>query len=209
MRKLAILVFVALGVLGVGAVATADDNDGSSHDGARMNGYQEVSSVSTTGVGSFRIKFNKDMTADYVLSYRDIETPVTQAHIHFAQRSVNGPIEVWLCDGDPNAAPTPPGPPARQPGGNPPLPVCPPNTGGTVRGTIIPGDIQGDPPPPADRGIEAGNWAEFKAAVQVGHTYANVHSSRFPTGEIRGQINDRDQREYTGPPPFAMDNDDD
>ena len=208
MRKVVILVFVALGVLGVGAVATAHDDDGSGHNGARMNGYQEVTSVSTTGVGSFFIRFNKDMTADYVLSYRDIEAPVTQAHIHFAQRSQNGPIEVWLCDGDPAAAPTPPGPPARQPGGTPPLPVCPPNTGGTVRGTIIAGDIQGDPPA-TDRGIEAGNWEEFKAAVKVGHTYANVHSSRFPGGEIRGQINDRDQREYTGPPPFADDGDDD
>mgnify|MGYP005606352315 CR=1 FL=1 len=68
MRKVVILAFVALGVLGVGAVATADDDDGSSQNGARLNGYQEVSSVSTTGFGSFHIKFNKDMTADYVLS---------------------------------------------------------------------------------------------------------------------------------------------
>ena len=206
MRKVAILAFVALGVLGVGAVATADNSDGSSHNGTRMNGYQEVSSVSTTGTGSFRIKFNSNMTADYVLSYKEIEAPVTQAHIHFAQRSVNGPIEVWLChDGDPaTTTPNPPGPPARQP---PVLPVCPP-TGGTVTGTIIAGDIQGDLPA-GDRGIEAGNWAEFVAAVKVGHAYANVHSSRFPGGEIRGQINDRDQKEYTGPPPFAMDDDDD
>ena len=83
MRKVVILAFVALGALGVGAVATAHDDDGSSHNGARLNGYQEVSSVSTTGFGSFHIKFNKDMTADYVLSYKGIETPVQQAHIHF------------------------------------------------------------------------------------------------------------------------------
>jgi CHRD domain len=203
MRKVAILAFVALGVLGVGAVATADDNDGSSRGGARLNGYQEVTSVSTTGFGSFHIKFNKNMTADYVLSYRDLDANANQGHIHFAQRAGNGPIEVWLChDGDPTTPPNPPGPPARQP---PDLPVCP-LRGGTVTGTIIAGDIQGDPAPPADRGIEAGNWAEFKAAVQVGHTYANVHTTRFPGGEIRGQIDDRDQREYTGPPPFAMDN---
>jgi hypothetical protein len=209
MRKVAILVFVALGVLGVGAVATADDDDGSGSGGARLNGYQEVTSVSTTGFGSFHIKFNRNMTADYVLSYRDVENNVTQGHIHFAQRAGNGPIEVWLChDGNPDPmTPNPPGPPARQP---PELPVCP-LRGGTVRGTIIAGDIQGDPttPPTADRGIEAGAWEEFKAAVKVGHTYANVHTTRFPAGEIRGQIDDRDQKEYTGPPPFAMDHDDD
>ena len=94
MRKVVILAFVAIGVLGVGAAATAQDDDGSSQNGARLNGYQEVTSISTTGFGSFHIKFNKDDTADYVLSYRGIETPVTQAHIHFAQRVQNGPIQV-------------------------------------------------------------------------------------------------------------------
>ena len=94
MRKVVILAFVALGVLGVGAAATAQDDDGSSQNGARLNGYQEVTSISTTGFGSFHIKFNKDDTADYVLSYKGIETPVQQAHIHFAQRSQNGPIQV-------------------------------------------------------------------------------------------------------------------
>ena len=185
MRKVVILVFVALGVLGVGAVATADDDDGSGHNGARMNGYQEVTSVSTTGFGSFLIKFNKDMTADYVLSYRDIETPVTQAHIHFAQRAANGPIEVWLCDGDPAAAPVPP---ARPPG-SPPFPTCPAfgPDGGTVRGTITPGDVQLGSP---DRGIEAGNWDEFKAAVQ-----GWPHLRERPLDEVPGRRDPRsDQR---------------
>jgi hypothetical protein len=198
MRKVAIALFVAVGVLGVGAVATADDDDGSGQNSARLNGYQESTSVSTTGFGSFHIKFNRDNTADYVLSYRDMETPVTQAHIHFAQRSVNGPITVWLCD-DPNT--NPPGPPPTA------TPVCPP-TSGTVRGTLRPTDMVPQVP---DRGIEPGRWDEFVAAVKVGHTYANVHTTRFGGGEIRGQINDRDQKEYTGPPPFVFgsDNDDD
>jgi hypothetical protein len=201
MRKVAIAALVALGVLGIGTVATADDDDGSGRNSARLNGYQEVTSLSTRGFGSFHVKINKNRTADYVLTYRDVETPVTQAHIHFAQRSQNGPIEVWLCDGDPNAPPTPPALDRT-------LPVCPPSTTTTpVRGTFTAAEV-GDKPP--DRGIEPGAWEEFVAAVKVGHTYANVHSTRFPGGEIRGQINDRDQKEYTGPPPFATgDNDDD
>jgi hypothetical protein len=199
MRKVALLaVFVAVGVLSVGTVAIADDDDGSGNNGARINGYQEVTSVSTTGFGSFRIKFNSNQTADYVLSYRDVETPVSQGHIHFAQRSVNGPISVFLCRTPPQA-----GPPA--PAQNPPL--CPATTG-TVSGTITADDIIAQMPAPG-RGIEPRNWDEFVAAVKVGHTYVNIHSAMYPAGEIRGQINDRDQKEYTGPPPFAVGNDDD
>ncbi len=129
---------------------------------------------------------------------------MTQAHIHFAQRAANGPIQVWLCDGDPTALPAPP---ARPPG-SPPFPTCPAfgPDGGTVSGTLTPGDVQLGSP---DRGIEAGNWDEFKAAVLVGHTYANVHSTKFPGGEVRGQISDRDQKEYTGPPPFVEHDDGD
>jgi CHRD domain len=211
MRKVAVVLFVAVGVLGIGAVATADDDDGSGRDGARLNGYQEVQgapntagSVSTRGFGSFHLKVNRGgQSVDYTLSYRGMESPVTQAHIHFAQRSVAGPIAVWLCD-DPNT--NPPGPPA-SPAQTPP--VCPP-TEGTVRGTIRPTDLlatgRGMGP-----GAVPGEWEEFLAAVKVGHTYANVHTVGFGAGEIRGQINDRDQKEYTGPPPFAFggDNDDD
>jgi hypothetical protein len=197
MRKVAIAAFVALGVLGIGAAATADDDDGSGRNSARLNGYQEGGpggSISTTGFGSFHVKFNKNMTADYVLSYRDVETPVSQAHIHFGQRSVNGPVTVFLCR-NPQTAPPPS-----------PNQACPPTTG-TVRGTFTPADMVPQNP---DRGIEpVTGWNELVAAVEVGHTYANVHSTRFPGGEIRGQINDRDQKEYTGPPPFATGGGDD
>jgi hypothetical protein len=32
-------------------------------------------------------------------------------------------------------------------------------------------------------------------AIRAGHTYANIHTTRWPGGEIRGQVNDADQRE--------------
>ena len=191
MRKLVLMaVIIAAGVLAIGTVAVAHDDDGSGHNSARLNGYQEVSSVSTTGFGSFFVRFNRDETADYILSYRDVETPAMQSHIHFAQRSVNGPITVFLCANG-----------TFRTGQRADLPVCPP-TSGTVTGTFRRTDVLDN-----GRGIEAGAWEELRAAVAVGHTYVNVHSVRFPGGEIRGQINDRDQKEYTGPPPFAVDED--
>jgi hypothetical protein len=205
MRKVALLaVLGAIGVLSVGTVAVADDDDGAGRNSARLNGYQEVSSVSTRGFGSFHLRISSDrQSVDYVLSYRDLEFDASQAHIHFAQRSVNGPVAVWLCANG-----------ALRTGQRPDLPTCPLREG-TVEGTFGPADLVA-----TGRGLGPGpsatEWAELLAAIRVGHTYANVHTGGgtppvgFPGGEIRGQINDRDQREYTGPPPFAFgDRDDD
>jgi hypothetical protein len=41
-------------------------------------------------------------------------------------------------------------------------------------------------------GIAAGEFAEILDALESGVAYANVHSTKYPPGEIRGQINDRD-----------------
>jgi len=35
---------------------------------------------------------------------------------------------------------------------------------------------------------------ELVAAIRAGVTYANIHNGLFPTGEIRGQINDSNER---------------
>jgi hypothetical protein len=41
---------------------------------------------------------------------------------------------------------------------------------------------------PAGQGVSPGEFAEALAAIRHGLGYANVHSSKIPTGEIRGQI---------------------
>ena len=69
---------------------------------------------------------------------------------------------------------------------------CPPIEG-TVTDVIDAADVLAAVP---DRGIEAGAFEEFVEAIRAGHTYANVHTNKWPGGEIRGQINDRDQREF-------------
>ena len=44
---------------------------------------------------------------------------------------------------------------------------------------------------PTGQGIEVGNLGEILAAMRAGHAYANVHSSKWPGGEIRAQLTTR------------------
>jgi hypothetical protein len=53
-----------------------------------------------------------------------------------------------------------------------------------VTGVITPDHIIG----PTGQGIEATSFAEIAAALRNGTAYANVHSSRWPAGEVRGQL---------------------
>ena len=44
---------------------------------------------------------------------------------------------------------------------------------------------------PAGQGIDPGEYGELLRAIRAGATYANVHSSKYATGEIRAQLNER------------------
>jgi hypothetical protein len=61
-----------------------------------------------------------------------------------------------------------------------------PNSG-TVTGTINAANIGAGA---AGQGIAAGEFGETVRAIKAGVVYANVHSSKFPGGEIRGQVDD-------------------
>jgi hypothetical protein len=170
--KYAALVTVMFGFAAATYVVAQGGARGAQHVRADLNGYQEVNSISTTGEGRFTAHIDDEIQViTYELSYAELEgTTTTQAHIHFAQRSVNGAVHAFLCGG----------------GGKPACPA----TQGTVTGEIHAADVLG-----SDRGLEAGAFEEFVQAIRAGHTYANVHTSKWPGGEIRGQIHDRDQKE--------------
>jgi hypothetical protein len=132
---------------------------------ATLIGYDEVPSLSTPGRGSFTAQWNpRTQTIAYTLSYTALRGAAIQAHIHFSQPGVNGGISAFLCGGGDK-------------------PACP-LAGGTVNGTIDGADILG----PVDQGIAPGAIEDLVRAMQNGYTYANVHSSMWAGGEIRGQI---------------------
>ena len=177
-RLLSALIFVIPAVLAVATIAVAGDG-GRNFKSTSMNGYQEAPPISTIGSGRFEASLNSSGDGiDYTLSYGDLEAPVTQAHIHFGQRSVSGGIIAWLCEGtiaSPSAS----------------TPACPASTGGSVSGTITALEVIG----PAGQGIAAAEFEELVRAVRAGAVYANVHTTKFGGGEIRGQVNDRNQRD--------------
>jgi CHRD domain len=177
----AALIGALLVVFGAGSYAVA--HGGKSHvRTGDMSGYLEGAPggpVSSVASGEFEARIDDSAdTITYEVSYRDLEGTVTQSHIHFGQRSVNGGISAWLCETATNPSPSAS------------TPTCP-APGGTVTGTITPVEVVG----PSGQGIAAGEFEELVAAIRAGRAYANVHSSKFPGGEIRGQINDRNQRD--------------
>lgn len=158
------ILLVAAGV----TVAGADRGGGGDFD-ARLSGYEETpSTISTVASGRFEADVDRDAREiDFELSYSGLEGNVLFAHIHFGARATSGGVSAFFCGG----------------GGKPPCPQS-----GTVEGTIVATDIIG----PTGQGIEPGAFEELVRAMRVGATYANVHSSKWPSGEIRGQIGEED-----------------
>ncbi len=170
MKKFAIVVSVlVLASLPVFALQASGDGGGGGGGNknsfrARLIGYNEVPAVSTEASGRFTARLDRRAEEiTYRLQYEDLEAPVLFAHIHVGQKDVNGGVSAFLCGGGSKAP-------------------CPQE--GVVTGVIEPADVIG----PAGQGIALGEFDELVRAMRARVTYANVHSEKFPGGEIRGQI---------------------
>jgi hypothetical protein len=144
---------------------------------AKLSGFQEVPVVSTVGSGEFRALISGDeQRIDWELTYEGMQGTVTQAHIHIAQRGVNGGIVLWLCGTTITTPPTP-GPAGTA--------VCT-SPSGHFSGTFTPASVQDV----ATQQFATGELDEVIAAIRRGLAYANVHTEISPAGEIRGQLRD-------------------
>jgi hypothetical protein len=172
LRKVAMLTLAASTLLVAMQFAQADErrNDSPTKFAANLLPVHEVPAVSSVASGYVSIVIDDAArTISYELTFADLEAGVLQSHIHTAQAGVNGGIMVWLCGTAAN-----PGPAG--------TPVCP--ASGSISGVLTPLQVVG----PVGQGISAGEFAEVVAAIRNGVAYANVHSSKFPGGEVRGQL---------------------
>jgi hypothetical protein len=167
---------LATAILGASSLMAHDDDDDRGRDHGRfvvradLVGFQEVPSLSTTGHGTFRALVDtKANTITFRLTYDALEGTVTQSHVHFGQKSVSGGVSFFLCSNLGNG-----------PAGTQACPAPP----AEVTGVITPELVIG----PAGQGIEAAAFAEIVAAMKDDTAYANVHSTKWPGGEIRGQL---------------------
>jgi hypothetical protein len=151
-------------VLALGASAMANGGSGSFSFGAKLRGYEETPlTINSNGTGVFTAT-PTSAGFNYTLTYSGLSSNALFAHIHFGQRATTGGVAIFLCGG----------------GGKPICPVA----GGTVTGTISASDVQAI----AGQGLAAGDLASIVRAIKAGFAYVNVHTTNFPTGEIRGQI---------------------
>ncbi len=170
MRRLLVLAVAAASLL-VAVAAPIVAGDGPRRFAASLDSFQETpSTLSEAGRGSFTARIEGD-TIRYRLRFSHLTGAPTQAHIHFGARALSGGISAWLCESATNTHPSNP-------------PDCPTSTSGEVSGVIDAADVIG----PAGQGIAPGEFGELLRAMRAGATYANVHTQKWPSGEIRGQI---------------------
>lgn len=153
--------------LGITATAFSDhDRDREIVLRASARGADEVPPVNSPATARFRATIHDDGTIDFTLSYSDLSAPLAVSHIHFGQTKVSGGVMIFLCGG----------------GGQP---ACPAATAATITGQIAAANVTG----PTAQGVNPGDLASaLRIIVQQGEGYVNLHNSRFPAGEIRGQV---------------------
>jgi hypothetical protein len=165
MKKLWLVVLALFCVYALTATAAEKEKN---HLRARLTGIEETnpSTIITNGTGTLTATLNDDSTITFTLSWKNMSTPVTQAHIHIGATKITGGVAIFFCG------------PGHQ--------ACPDDAthSGTVTGTVAAADVVG----PTGQGVAAGDFTSVVRAIASGVAYANVHTTNHPAGEIRGQI---------------------
>jgi hypothetical protein len=178
--KMAVAISCVLVMTGtsIQSALAASDHDDVVRFTANASTFQEVVPKGNGAHGRFVSTLSEDgTTLNWTFTWEGLTGPPLFAHIHFAMRGVNGGIMTFLCGG-PNGNPDVPAKPA-----------CPQTTSGTITGSTTAADIIAlTTPGPTDQAVPLHDFATFLRTIRVGDSYVNMHTTRFPGGEIRGQL---------------------
>ena len=176
--KIAVTAAFALATAFVAGVNVRAQNDDRPHRfSAKLSTFNEVPPKGTGATGTFRARLSEDgTTLNWTFTWSGLTGPPLFAHIHFGQRGVNANVMTFFCGGPKGSAV------------NPQKPDCPQTTSGSITGSTTAADIVALNSGTTDQGLDANDFATFLRAIRSGDGYCNMHTVRFPGGEIRGQI---------------------
>jgi CHRD domain-containing protein len=171
---------VALLVPAFSLALAANDNDSVIFT-ANLSTFNEVPPKANGAHGTFRARLTEDgTTLHWTFTWSGLTGPPAVAHIHFGLKGGNYQVMTFFCGGPKGVS------------GIPQKPDCPQTTSGSITGSTTAADIIGldkdIPPPGVDQALEPHDFAGFLDALRHGSAYANMHTMRFPGGEIRGQV---------------------
>jgi hypothetical protein len=139
------------------AMATDDDLNVR----AGLNGFQQAPSIYTNATGLFQAIVYSDYIV-YRIDFKNLSSPLTEAHIHFAKSGVNGEVMVEFCGA---------------------AVKCPAVKTGVLQGKIMAKDVLAIP----NQNVSPGNFKQLMKSILNEATYVNLHSKNID-GEVRGQI---------------------
>jgi len=127
-----------------------------------MSGFEEVPGASTLASGYAGIQVGADgHTVYYSITLTDASSQIMMAHLHWAPPGAAGPVVVTLCSPDTRPCQT---------------------EGVVTEGSFTAADFSGP--------FQNDNLDRLINESRNGMVYANVHSTKFGSGEARGQLMD-------------------
>lgn len=160
MMLLARVLLAVLSLSATSAIAMADD---APDYRANLSGTTVPMMVNTQARGEALFWVSEDrQSVRYRLSVSEMEN-VTMAHLQLGKADTTGPVVVWLYPERP-----------------PPKLIRGMFTGVLAEGSIEAGELLGP--------LQGRLAGDLIAELRAGNAYVNVHSNRYPEGEIRGQV---------------------
>lgn len=130
-----------------------------------LSGYDEAPALATAASGEVSVEVTKDRSAlNVTLTFSGLEGVAQSAGLYFGKPALNGGLAAIVCGA--------------------PKPACPIGADATVTASVGANDVLAIP----SQGLAAADLDALVRALENGAVYVNVLSTKYPAGEMRGQL---------------------